>query len=52
LGFFHSGGATKMLERATGQLCYDFPKNANYMVFKIRVQLSGKSIVTVETFTE
>jgi hypothetical protein len=23
-----------MLERATGQLCYDFPENANYLVFE------------------
>jgi hypothetical protein len=39
-------------ERATGQLCSDFPENANYMFLKIRVKLSGRSTVTVETCTE
>lgn len=34
-----------MPERATGQLCSDFLENSNYLFLRIRVKLSGMSIV-------
>jgi hypothetical protein len=52
MGFFVVSRATEVPERATSQLCSDFPENANYMFLKIRVKLSGRSTVTVETCTK
>jgi hypothetical protein len=44
--------AIEIPDRATGQLCTDFPKNENYMFLKIKVKLNGKITVIVETCTE
>jgi hypothetical protein len=52
LGFFAMSRYTKVRDRATGQLCSDFPENANYMFLKITIKLSDKHRVTIETCIE
>jgi hypothetical protein len=52
MGFIRSVEDTKMLERAVGQLCYVFPENANSLFLKIKVKLSGRGTIAVETFAK